>query len=128
MRKRIDSKWRSKAIVSALFASTLVVLTAVSPAQALGNKSVSCSPYYAGTLSAGSYQNSFSNAGGYTSRSSCGSQVSIYLRYQSYPGSPTYTTSTSVGSTYISRVQSGTVGGVHWGSTGTGGGVPSVST
>lgn len=112
--RRIAKRLAFASIVSVVILLQPAVLPA-SPAAALGSGSRTC--YYGGsangTIYGGSYQNSFSNAGGWTQRSACGNQVGVSLKYNAYPGSPVYQTGWSYGSTYVHRGQSGTVGGLH---------------
>lgn len=100
--------------LAATIGCAILVLGANMPANALGTNSASCGSPYPGTLYGGSYQNNFSDAGGWSQRSSCGSQVSVFLSYQVYPGGGSYAnTGVSYGTTYISRAQPGTVNGYH---------------
>lgn len=68
-----------------------------------------------GILSGRSYQITFSNAGGNTyADSGCGPTAQIALRYQVYPGSPSYAiTSNSSAIGTVSKTQAGTVTGYH---------------
>ena len=106
-RKRVAAS----AAIAAMVVAASVGLSA--PATALGTGSASC--LNGGGIVGGTYQNSFSDAGGYTQRNGCVSNtISIRLRYQTYPGSGYYWGSNqhSTGN-YVSRGQSGTVNGQH---------------
>lgn len=101
-------------VAAAAVVSVLVMLGGASPATALGYAPiVNC--IGGGNLNGRSYQFTFSDAGGWTSAElDCSNKTAaIQLRYQAYPGSPTYTTSQSFGTGYVSKTQSGTVGGIH---------------
>ncbi len=85
----------------------------IAPVYALGSGSRVCNGLYPGSMQGNSYQVSFSAAGGTTQRQDCGNRVSVYVRYNVYPGGPLATTGMTYGSTYVSVTQAGTVNAFH---------------
>ena len=108
-------KRRKTPRVLAVLAFTVVALLGgAQGAAALGwSPVVNCAG--GGQLSGRSYQITFSNAGGDTYAGlGCGGNSGIQLRYQAYPGGPSYLTSQKLVQGYsVSLTQSGTTNGYH---------------